>query len=121
MTASKKRRAFCPIFEGTLWPAATLPTHNSDKRDGSFCPNFFLETKKWRCGVNVKKAGSRSSRASFDVVWQLNAVVVLLAVVLLHHLDQVDNLVAVANLVVIPRNHLHELVGQVYTSVGIED
>ena len=87
-----------------------------------FLSDFFLETKKWRCGVNVKKNWLATLQASFDGVWwQLNAVVVLLAVVLLHHLDQVDNLVAVANLVVIPRNHLHELVGQVYTSVGIED
>jgi ATP-dependent DNA helicase RecQ len=35
--------------------------------------------------------------------------------------DQVDNLVAVANLVVVPRYYLHKLVGEVNTSVGIED
>ena len=83
---------------------------------------FFPQNEKVAVRSLYKKAGLQPLQASFDGVWwQLIAVVVLLAVVLLHHLDQVDNLVAVANLVVIPRNHLHELVGQVYTSVGIED
>ena len=44
-----------------------------------------------------------------------------LAVVLLHDLDEVDNLVAVANLVIVPRNNFDELVGEIYTSVGVKD
>ena len=44
-----------------------------------------------------------------------------LAVVLLHDLDEVEHLVAVTNLVVVPGNHLDELVGQVNTCVGVED
>ena len=44
-----------------------------------------------------------------------------LAVVLLHDLDEVEHLVAVANLVVIPRNHLDELVSEVNTGVSVKD
>ena len=44
-----------------------------------------------------------------------------LAVVLLHDLDEVEHLVAVANLVVIPRNNLDELVGELNTGVGVKD
>ena len=45
----------------------------------------------------------------------------ILAVVLLHDLDEVDNLVRVTNLVVIPRNNLNELVCQVNACVSVED
>ncbi len=44
-----------------------------------------------------------------------------LAVVLLHDLDEVKHLVAVANLVVVPRNDLDELVGEVNTGIGVKD
>ena len=40
---------------------------------------------------------------------------------LLHDLDQVNNLVRVTDLVVIPRNNLYEVVCEVYTCVSVED
>ena len=39
----------------------------------------------------------------------------------IHVLDQLQNLVGVADLVVVPRNDLHEGVGQSDTGIGIED
>ena len=45
----------------------------------------------------------------------------LLAVVFVHDLDEVNNLVAVTDLVVIPCNNLNELFGELNTCVSIED
>ena len=44
-----------------------------------------------------------------------------LAVVLLYYLDQINNLVAVTNFVVVPRNNLYEVVCKINTGIGIED
>ena len=43
------------------------------------------------------------------------------AVHLGHVSDQIKHLVRVADLVVVPRNHLHELIGQVDAGVSVED
>ena len=44
-----------------------------------------------------------------------------LTVNLLHVCDELENLVRVTNLVVVPRNYLNELVCEIYTSVCVED
>ena len=44
-----------------------------------------------------------------------------LTVNLLHVCDELENLVRVTNLVVVPRNYLNELVCEIYTSISIED
>ena len=44
-----------------------------------------------------------------------------LAVVLLHDGDEVEHLVGVADLVVIPGDYLHEVLGEINTGVGVED
>ena len=44
-----------------------------------------------------------------------------LAVHLLHVSDELEHLVRVANLIVIPANNLHEGVGQSDTSLSVED
>ena len=43
-----------------------------------------------------------------------------LAVVLLHDSDEIEHLVRVADFVVIPRNNLHESVGQSDTGLSVE-
>lgn len=40
---------------------------------------------------------------------------------LFHNLDEIYNLVRVANLIVIPRNNLYEVIREVYTGVSVED
>jgi len=44
-----------------------------------------------------------------------------LAIVFLHDGDEVEHLVGVADLVVIPGDNLHEIVGQIYAGICVED
>jgi hypothetical protein len=70
--------------------------------------------------ATTKKNPHCLSNADFMLRFKLNRSIGL-AVVLLHDLDEVNHLVRVANLIVIPRHNLHELVCEINTSVGVED
>ena len=48
-------------------------------------------------------------------------IFIQLTIVFFHDLNQINYLVRVANLIVVPRNYLYELVGEVNTGVSIED
>ena len=66
----------------------------------------------------IKNKPSSKCRAVYLIIFgNFNS----LSVVLLHDLDEVDNLVRVTNLIVVPRNNLNELVSQVNTCVSVED
>lgn len=70
------------------------------------------------CLANIQKINRRANAWRFILSI---SVILILAVVLLHYLDEVDYLVRVANLIVIPRYNLNELVCQVNASVSVED